>query len=137
VTDLYLSAEVACISALDEETGWRKITPTSIERAHEYGLSLEAIISFLQRYCEGGIPPSFLMRLKLWGDGYGKQATISVEHAPMLYLSEQVLYDLQSDTALQSLLGPPVAQQGRLVRVPAAHLAQVLEILRERGFEVE
>ncbi len=137
VTDLYLAAEVARISALDEVTGWRKITPTSIERANEHGLSLDAIISFLQRYCEDGIPPSFLMRLKLWGDGYGKQALISVEHAPMLYLSEQVLHDLQSDEALQSLLGPPVAQQGRLVRVPAAHLAQVLEILRERGFEVD
>lgn len=137
VTDLYLATEVTRISALDEETGWRKITPTSIERAREPGLSLDAIISFLQRYCEGGIPPSFLMRLKLWGDGYGEQASISVEHAPMLYLSEQILHDLQSDEALQSLLGTPVAQQGRLLRVPAAHLAQVLEILRERGFEVK
>ena len=137
VTDLYLAAEVARISVLDEATGWRKITPTCIERENEDGLSLDAIISFFQRYCEGGIPPSFLMRLKLWGDGYGEQAAISVEHAPMLYLSEQVLHDLQSDAVLQSLLGTPVAQQGRLVRVPAAHLAQVLEILRERGFEVE
>lgn len=137
VTDLYLATEVTRISALDEETGWRKITPTSIEHAREPGLSLDAIISFLQRYCEGGIPPSFLMRLKLWGDGYGEQASISVEHAPMLYLSEQILHDLQSDEALQSLLGTPVAQQGRLLRVPAAHLAQVLEILRERGFEVK
>ncbi len=137
VTDLYLAAEVARISILDEVTGWRKITPNSIERANEDGLSLNAMLTFLQRYCEGGIPPSFLMRLKLWGDGYGEQDTITVEQAPMLYLSEQVLHDLQSDAALQSLLGSPVAQEGRLVRVPAAHLAEVLELLRERGFEVE
>jgi len=136
VTDLYLAAEVERISVVDEDTGWRKITPTTIADANEDGLSLEAIVPFLQQYCEGGIPASFLIRLKLWGGGYGEQSTIAVEQSPMLYLSEQILQDLQADDAIQSLLDEPVPQEGRLVRVPAEHLAAVLEKLRELGFEV-
>ena len=137
VTDLYLAAEVERISVLDEVTGWRKITPATIAEANEDGLPLEAIIPFLQQYCEGGIPASFLMRLKLWGGGYGAQAAIAVESSPMLYLSEQILQDLQADETLHSLLDEPVPQDGRLVRVPMEHLAEVLARLRGLGFEVE
>ena len=137
VTDLYLAAEVERLSTLDEATGWRKITPTTIAEANDHGLTLDAIISFLQQYCEGGIPAAFLIRLKLWGGGYGEQAAIAVEQSPMLYLSEQILQDLQADEALQSLLDEPVPQEGRLVRVPKEHLTEVLERLRGLGFEVE
>ena len=140
VTDLYLTAEVERISApyeLTELTGWRKITPALIERACDSGIALDAIIRFLQHYCEGGIPTSFLIRLKLWGGGYGEQPSIEVEQAPMLYLDAKILQDLQADEDLQPLLGTEVAQQGRLVRVPAENLARVVELLKEWGFEVE
>ena len=136
VTNLYLAAEVERFTERDEETGWRKITPSVIAQASEQGLTLDTILAFLQHYCEGGIPASFLIRLKLWGGGYSEQAAISVEQSPLLYLSEQVLHDIQFDPAIQSLLGTVIPQQGRLVRVPAEHLAQVIEMLRERGFEV-
>ena len=136
VTNLYLAAEVERFTEHDEETGWRKVTPAVIAQASEQGLMLDTILSFLQHYCAGGIPASLLIRLKLWGSGYSEQATISVVQSPLLYLSEQVLRDIQSDPAIQSLLGAVVPQQGRLVRVPEEHLAQVIEMLRERGFEV-
>jgi tRNA G26 N,N-dimethylase Trm1 len=136
VTNLYLAAEVERFTEPGEETGWRKITPAVIAQASEQGLTLDTILSFLQHYCAGGIPASLLIRLKLWGSGYSEQATISVVQPPLLYLSEQVLRDIQSDPAIQSLLGAVVPQQGRLVGVPAEHLAQVIEMLRERGFEV-
>ncbi|HCF86765.1 MAG TPA: hypothetical protein DEV72_16385, partial [Ktedonobacter sp.] len=106
--------------------GWRKITPALIERACDSGIALDAIIRFLQHYCEGGIPTSFLIRLKLWGGGYGEQPSIEVEQAPMLYLDAKILQDLQADEDLQPLLGTEVAQQGRLVRVPAENLARVV-----------
>ena len=137
VTDLYLNAEVERISAQDEQTSWRKITPALIEQACGNGMTLEAIIRFLQHYCEGGIPSSLLIRLKLWGGGYGEQPTIRVEQAPMLHLSAKILQDLQTDEDLQYLLGTEVAQEGRLVRVPTENLERVVELLRERGFEVE
>lgn len=137
VTDLYLAAEIERVSELDELTGWHKLTPPVIQRAVVNGYSLDAIIRFLQEYCEDGIPGSFLIRLKLWGGGYNEQQSIQVEQAPMLYLSDQVLRDLQSDEELQYLLGSEVAQQGRLVRVPAEHLERVVELLKERGFVVE
>jgi hypothetical protein len=73
----------------------------------------------------------------LWGKGYGKADSIEVERAPMLYLAPQVLEDIQADGTLQQLLGSEVPQQGRLVRVPAENLEQVIALLRERGFEVE
>jgi cation transport regulator ChaC len=55
----------------------------------------------------------------------------------MLHLSTKILQDLQTDEDLQYLLGAEVTQEGRLVRVPTEHLEQVVELLRERGFEVE
>jgi hypothetical protein len=137
VSDLYLVAKIERVSELDTPTGWRKITPRSIEQACSNGLELDAIIRFLQQYCEDGIPSSFLIRLKLWGKGYGEADSIEVERAPMLYLAPQVLEDIQADETLQQLLGSEVPRQGRLVRVPAENLEQVIALLRERGFEVE
>jgi hypothetical protein len=137
VTDLYLVAEVERISTLDELTGWRKITPSEIERACSRGITLDAIIRFLQHYCEDGVPASFLIRLKLWGGGYGERPAIQVEQAPLLYLSAKILQDLQSDEEVGELLGAEVVQEGRLVRVPAEHLERVIELLRKRGFVVE
>ena len=98
---------------------------------------MDSIIRFLQQFCEGGIPGSFLIRLKLWGNGYGEQHSIQVIQAPLLYLSAQVLQDLQTDEELRHLLGTEVAQQGQLVRVPAENLEQVMKLLKERGFVVE
>ncbi|MFL5625077.1 MAG: helicase-associated domain-containing protein [Ktedonobacteraceae bacterium] len=137
VNNLYLTAEIERVSELDTVSGWRRITPRMIEQACSNGLALDAIIHFLQHYCEGGIPPSFRIRLKLWGKGYGEEDTIGVERSPMLYLPAPVLADVQADEALQQLLGSEVPLQGRLVRVPAENLEQVIALLRERGFEVD
>ncbi|MFL5697917.1 MAG: helicase-associated domain-containing protein [Ktedonobacteraceae bacterium] len=137
VTDLYLAAEIERVSERDEVTGWRKITPSIIQRACRAGLSLDVLIRFLQQYCEGGLPGSFLIRLKLWGGGYGEQPGIQVEQAPLLYLPAEVLQDLLADEELQHLLGTEVAQQGRLVRVPPRNLERVVELLKDRGFVVE
>jgi hypothetical protein len=137
VTDLYLAAEIERVSERDEVTGWRKITPSIIQRACRAGLSLDVLIRFLQQYCEGGVPGSFLIRLKLWGGGYGEQPGIQVEQAPLLYLPAEVLQDLLADEELQHLLGTEVAQHGRLVRVPPRNLERVVELLKDRGFVVE
>ena len=98
---------------------------------------MEVLIRFLQQYCEGGVPGSFLIRLKLWGGGYGEHPGIQVERAPLLYLPAEVLPDLLADEELQHLLGSEVAQQGRLVRVPPGNLEHVVELLKDRGFVVE
>ena len=137
MTDLYLAAEIERVSERDEVTGWRKITRSIIQRACRAGLSLDVLIRFLQQYCEGGVPGSFLIRLKLWGGGYGEQPDIQVEQAPLLYLPAEVLQDLLADEELQHLLGTEVAQQGRLVRVPPRNLERVVELLKDRGFVVE
>lgn len=137
VTDLYLVAAIGRFTQADELTGWRKISAATIQRVTVTGLSLDTIIRFLQQYCAGGVPNSFLIRLKLWGNGYGQQPTIRVEQAPMLYLSDPILQDLQADEEVQYLLGAEVAQKARLVRVQQENLARVLELLKERGFEVE
>lgn len=137
VLDLYLVAEVERFSARDEATGWYRITPTSLQRAIAEGIALEYIVRFLQQYCDGGIPGSFLIRLRLWGNGYGDRQDIHVEHAPLLRLSEQVLRDLQADDELRALLGTEVEQQSRLVHVDAANLERVVALLHERGFTVE
>ncbi len=137
VVDLYLMAEIKRFSQHDDTTGWRRITSSALRSAREVGISLEYIVRFLQQYCEGGVPASFLIRLKLWGGGYDSQQSISVEHAPMLRLSSPVLQDLQADAELAPLLGSEIEQQSRLIRVQPDDLEHVMTLLRERGFTIE
>ncbi len=137
VVDLYLMAEVERFSDYDEATGWRRITPTALQRVRDEGITLDYITLFLHQYCEGGIPPSFLIRLKLWGGGYPDQHAIAIEHSPMVRLSTQVLQDLRADTELTALLGSEIEQESRLVRIQADDVERVVELLKERGFEVE
>ena len=137
VLNLYLVAEVERITVLDEATGWRKITAEAIQKACNSGLSLDHIVRFLQHYCEGGVPASFLIRLKLWGNGYELQTIISIEHTPLLRLSHQALQDIQADEEIGPLIGTEVPSDARLVRVPEEILDRVMELLKDRGFTVE
>jgi len=137
VLNLYLVAEVERITVLDETTGWRKITPEAIQQACNCGLSLGHIVRFLQHYCEGGVPASFLIRLKLWGNGYDQQTSIGVEQTPLLRLSNQALHDIQADEEIGPLLDSEVSTDARLVRVPIEELNRVMELLKDRGFTVE
>jgi hypothetical protein len=137
VLDLYLVAEVQRISERDQVTGWQKITAPALQRALEHGLSLDYILRFLQQYCANGIPPSFLIRLKLWGSGYGTEPRIAIENQPLLRLSPQMVQDLRLDDELRALLGPEVEQPSYLIRIKREHLQQVVELLRARGFVVE
>jgi Helicase conserved C-terminal domain len=137
VLNLYLAAELERFTVLDEQSGWRRITPASIQEACNNAIPLDAIVRFLQRYCEGGLPASFLIRLKLWGDGYQQQDLIQVEAAPLLRLSASALRDIQADEELGALLDAEVPPGSRLVRVAPHALARILELLRERGFTIE
>ena len=137
VLNLYLVAEVEHISELDEATGWRRITPESIQRACSSGLSLDHVLRFLQHYCEGGVPASFLIRLKMWGNGYDQQTSIGIEHTPLLRLSTKALQDIQADEEIGPLLDAEVPPDTRLVRVPKDVLDHVMELLRDRGFTIE
>ena len=135
VVNLYLAAELARISEPDQATDWRRITPTSIAASRH--IPLDHIVRFLQHYCQGGVPPSFLIRLKLWGGGYDRQQVIEVEQAPMLRLSAQALRDIQADEELGPLLDTEVPPASRLVRIIPDNLPRVMELLRERGFIVD
>src|SRR5213078_4905486 len=70
VTDLFLAAEIERVSERDEVTGWRKITPSIIQRACRDGLSLDILIRFLQQYCEGRsrlfLNPPQIVGWRLW-----------------------------------------------------------------------
>jgi len=139
VLDLYLVAEVERFSERDEVTGWHRITPTSLRRALDEGMALEHIVRFLQQYCEDGVPGSFLIRLKLWGNGYGEASepqAIHVEAAPLLRLPARILQDLQGDEDIKLLLGDVLESQSRLVHVDAQNLERIVALLRERGFTV-
>jgi Helicase conserved C-terminal domain len=137
VLDLYLVAEVERITVLDEATGWRKITQEAVQQACNSGLSLDHIVRFLQHFCERGVPASFLIRLRLWGDGYEQQTTISIEHAPLLRLSSQALQDIQADEEIGPLLETEVPLDSRLVHIAPEALDRVVELLQERGFSIE
>jgi hypothetical protein len=137
VPNLYLVAEAERFCEHDEATSHHKITAASVQHALEQGMTFEYIMRFLQQYCDGGIPAALLIRLKLWGDGYGNRQKIQVERAPLLRLTEEVLLDLKADEEFSSLLGPEVEQQSRLIRIDPANLERVIVLLRERGFCVE
>jgi XPB/Ssl2-like helicase family protein len=137
VLNLYLVAEVEQITELDETTGWRKITPRSIQQACDAGLSLDHMLRFLEHYCEGGVLASFLIHLKIWGNGYEQQTSVVIEQTPLLRLSNQALQDIQADEEIGPLLGSEVPHDTRLVRIPTEALDRVMELLKERGFTVE
>jgi hypothetical protein len=137
VCDLYLVAELTHFSERDEHTGWQRLTEHAIQAALKQGFQLDYIIRFLQQYCQGGIPGSLLIRLKLWGGRYGPDPAASVEHAPLLRLPAQILQDLRNDEDLQHLLGPDVPPDSRLVHIDENNLPRILALLRERGFHVE
>lgn len=137
VLNLYLAAELERFTAADEKSGWRRITPASVQQAAAQSIPLDAIVRFLSQYCEGGLPASFLIRLKLWGGGYHRQDFISVETMPLLRLSAQALRDIQADEELGELLDEEIPPDTRLVRVSPHVLDRVLQLLRERGFTIE
>lgn len=136
LSNLYLATELERITTLDEKTGWRKITPATLQQALEHGLVLSQIIDFLQNYCVGGVPGSFLIRLKLWGQGYSEPTSLQVESAPLLNLSSQSLQDLLADEEIGPLLGEPVPAEKRLVHISQDNLARLVELLQERGFDL-
>ncbi len=137
VLNFYLVAEAERFSERDAATGWLSLTPASVRRALSQNISLTYIVNFLRRYCDDSVPGSFLVRLKLWGDGYADEGRVYVEPAPLLRLSAEVLQDLQTDKELAGLLSTEVEHRQRLVHVDPQNLARVLEILRQRGFEVQ
>ncbi len=137
VLDLYLVSEIERFCDRDEADGHYRLTEQTLRRALEQGMELNAILRFLRHYCDGGIPPSLLIRMKLWGGGYDNLQALRVEHAPLLRLPESVLRDIQADGELAPLLGQEVEDHSRLVRVEPEKLEQVVELLKERGFMVE
>lgn len=137
VSDLYLVSELQRISEFEPERGWYQVTQETIQQAREDGIALEQIVRFLQNYCLGGIPNSFLIRLKLWGGGYADHEKLQVEPSPLLRLSEKVLMDLRQDAELNALLGSEVPTEDRLVRIAHENLERLIEVLKERGFTVE
>lgn len=136
LSNLYLATELERMTEQDEATGWRKLTCASLQQALEAGCTLDAIIHFLQQYCAGGIPGSFLIRLKLWGNGYREPPALQVESAPLLSLPASMLSDILADEELGSLLGQALPAEKRFVRVLPENIARVVELLRERGFDV-
>jgi hypothetical protein len=139
VLDLYVVAALARFSTIETQSGWPRVTEATVQQALQQGLTLDAILRFLQYYCLDGIPGSLLIRLKLWGGGYDSASTqtIGVERAPLLRLSNEILHDLQSDEELSPLLGEEIADHQRLVCISEQDLTRVLQLLQERGFLTE
>ncbi len=137
VEDLFLTAELEQLIEHEDGTNQRYLTPDSLRRALEEGLTLEQVIAFLQRTCQHGIPVPLLIKLKLWGSGYGDQPGLAIEQAPLLRLPANILQDLQADQEIAHLLGSEVPSPSRLVRVAPEHLEQLRDLLHQRGFEVE
>jgi hypothetical protein len=136
VLDLYQVAGAQRFCEVDPATSWLRITAQSVSQAKMQGMTLDQMIDFLRAACLNGIPSSFLIRLKIWGDGYSDNSAIAIESAPLLRLPEEVFQDLQSDAEISALLGSEVAPSYRLVRVDHVHLERLLAVLRERGFQV-
>lgn len=136
LSNLYLATELEHLTELDTATNWRRLTSASLQQALASDYELDAIIHFLQHYCAGGIPGSFLIRLKLWGDGYYEPPTPQVEPAPLLSLAASTLPDLLADEEIGPLLGASLPEEKRFVRVLPENIARVVELLRERGFDV-
>jgi hypothetical protein len=112
-------------------TWW--MTPESVQRAVNRGLSVDEILKALTDLHRGPVPSRAVKRIKAWGNFYGhaRLETLTL----IQFRDPAAMHELMAAPELSSYLQPFLPDQG-LARVDAGHLDRVRRLLAERGVEI-
>jgi len=123
--------QIARFSEWDEETdeGYRyRLTPVSLSRAHQQGLTISHLLALLHRYTEV-VPPSLVKALEGW-DQHGTEARL--EQLVVLRLSSPELLKQVRASRAARFLGDPLGPTAVIVKPGAWE--KVLRVLAEMGY---
>jgi hypothetical protein len=135
LASLYLRGELDRFADRDPQRGPRyTLTPASLRRAVQEGLSVAAIVAWLEGRCGDALPPALVDRLKSWSGHYG---TVALErHVVVRLQSPEVLVELLTDAAIGPLL-VPLAPAAGLAGVAEENLDGLRRVLAAKGIAVD
>jgi hypothetical protein len=111
----------------DEGYGYR-LTPVSLSRAQQQGLTISHLLALLHRYTEV-VPPSLVKALERW-DQHGSEARL--EQLVVLRLSSPELLKQVRASRAARFLGDPLGSTAVIVKPGAWE--KVLRVLAEMGY---
>jgi hypothetical protein len=115
------------VEEVGEEYRYR-LTPSSLQRAGEQGLSVQQLLALLRKHAEA-IPPNILKALTRW-EQHGREARL--ERVSVLRVgSPELLQSLRASRAAR-FLGDPLGPTTVIVKEGAGE--KVLEVLTEMGY---
>jgi hypothetical protein len=110
------------------------LTPASIRAAVGAGLTVPAILTWLEGHADAPLPPALVDRLKSWSGHYG---TVSLSRPILVRLeSAELLAELLADAQVGPLLHPLVASSG-LATTAEEDLPGLREALAAKGIVLD
>jgi len=125
-----------CLRKLaDRDDGKFRVTQAAVTRALGQGMDIHQYLAQLSRLHHGPLPTPLEMRVKAWGQYYGRA---SLQKAVLLEVKDsQTADELLADEELRPLLSRlEVDPRGRVLLVDSANLERLRSLLEERGVEL-
>ncbi len=118
-----------CEWEADQQDAYRyRLTPSSLARARQQGLTVAHLLALLRRHADA-VPPVLVKALERW-EQHGAEAT--VEQVTVLRLSTPELLQTLRASHAARFLGDPLGPTTVIIRPGAAE--KVLAVLAEMGF---
>jgi hypothetical protein len=118
-----------CEREEEQQDAYRyRLTPTSLARARQQGLTVAHLLTLLRRHADA-VPPTLVKALERW-EQHGTEAT--VEQVTVLRLSSPELLQTLRASRAARFLGDPLGPTVVIVRPGAAE--KVLAVLAEMGY---
>jgi len=108
-----------------------QLTPTSLERAHQQGLSVNQLLSLLRRYAKP-VPPGLVKTLKQW-EAHGTEAYM--EQVLVLRVSSPEILKALRGSRASRFLGDPLGVTSVIIKPGAA--VKIQAALAELGYLTE
>jgi hypothetical protein len=133
--DLYLRGYLARFADQEGPTTYR-LTPTSVRRAANSGITAPQILADLKKVLRDPVPDTLVNNILAWAGHYGQA---SVEETTWInFKNEKALRELLDDAELGGLLHAlKPADMHTSVRVNPKDLERVLKLLEERGVDIK
>lgn len=137
VPSFYLEGRIRRLAEPDGSANGYRLTPESIGKAVHLGLKVPQILAELEELQKAPPAPALVRRIKAWSGYYGKVGLSS----PVLLLQFRdgdTLHELLDDPEIGAIVRPFVPSRcDTLAEVSQADLKKLLDLLAERGLEIE